>query len=228
MTYQPHILLQFSGSLYTDEIWSCGLRIRLSTVANNTPEGRRQWAEDNLADLSGDVQTWFVDTDSQIAAGAKLLSVKLNPIGADGRYESSEETIEQVFVPTPGVTGAAGPYPPQVTTVLSLKTSIARGAGSNGRIFAPTGALTIDPATGRIAAAMVTAMAGSFASFIESINDEAGLDDASPQVVVASNVGSPGPMQPATSIRVGNVVDTQRRRRNALPENYTTVALAAP
>ena len=77
-------------------------------------------------------------------------------------------------------------------------------------------------ATGRITSADTEAMANSAAQLITDLDNQPSIDINNPRVIIASDLGAPGPYHVVTGVQVGDVVDTQRRRRNALPEAYTS------
>lgn len=122
----------------------------------------------------------------------------------------------------------AGPstlqLPPQVSVVLSIQTLTPGGTG-RGRVYLPALALQPDT-TGHIATGSVTSILGSFNSglttFETTIRDVA--DDAEMNLAVYSAKGA-GAVHNATAIRIGNVFDTQRRRRDALVEAYQSTAV---
>jgi hypothetical protein len=113
--------------------------------------------------------------------------------------------------------GQALRYPSQVSLAVSLMTET-RGAGGRGRFYlpAPSGALLSN--TGRMAVADRDAVAGSVKTLLDNLNDQPGLEGNAPRVVVAS---SKGMNSTVTAVRVGDVFDTIRRRRNGLGEVYT-------
>lgn len=145
----------------------------------------------------------------------RLLGVKWAPQGTDGKYGDDGEAREY-FLPSPLDGSGSGGYP-QIALCLSLRTSRARGYASNGRMYIPS----TYPVGGDGFISETTAgnSAVSAAAFIGEING-IGLGDVS----VMSNVGA-GRIEAVTAVRVGRVMDTQRRRRNQLPELY---ALPAP
>lgn len=222
MTYRPHILLSFGGRFFASEQWANNLRIQLGPAASSvvSPENLQTWAEENIEDIAADVEAWFTRIESRISQAAKLDWLKLNAIGANGRYVSQEATNLFEWSNADAPSGTVTATYPQLTVAVSLLTDAARGRASRGRIYPPTGIMTLDNTTGRIADTNASDMAGSMLQLLNEIANEPGLDLSSPRVVVASELGSPGPMRDVTSVAVGNVVDTQRRRRNELVEIY--------
>jgi hypothetical protein len=200
--------LQMSGATYGPEIWSCGLNIQSFGDPDAQPEDLDPWLNACGA--------WMQRSTSGISSLAFLRLVKVNLVGADGRYlDDSETRYAETNIPG-GVPGAAAW--PQLSAALTLKTDAQRGLASKGRIYPPlTGAVAVDGQTGQIAQSAAQGMATSLTTLINTIN---GLGFG--EVVVASKGGQTGNgvFRKVTSVVCGSVMDTQRRRRNALPEFY--------
>lgn len=103
--------------------------------------------------------------------------------------------------------------PFQCATVVTLKTDVANRHG-NGRFFLPPLAAAVLDA-GRVNAASMTSLVAAFTAFFDALNT-AGL-----QPQVRNRTGHIS--TPVTAGRMGNVIDTQRRRRNKLLETFTPV-----
>lgn len=114
-----------------------------------------------------------------------------------------------------GGTGATVPCPNQISTVCSIQTATA-GSRARGRMFLPppiAGALST---TGRLTAGSVTVLADNLEDYFDA------MTTAGHSLVVVSGVGGVWTDYAATNIRVGDVLDTQRNRRNQLAEVYQT------
>lgn len=225
MTYRPHILVQFGGRLFSTEQWSCGLRMTLGdpeTLNLVSEESMQEWAVENIQDIADDITAWFTRSTSYISSAARLDFVKANTIRADGRYWDEEGTnvldLPLQTAPQGGVT----PGEPQNTVAISLLTAATRGRAHRGRVYPPTGNLPVTAATGKLSASVPAEMAASFGQLIDELNNEPGFDVQSPRVVIASDLGNPGPARNVTAVTAGDVVDTQRRRRRSLVEAYAT------
>lgn len=106
-----------------------------------------------------------------------------------------------------------GVLPPQVSVVVSLRTALATRAG-RGRIYLPPfDVVTVAPTTGRVGSTSVATVVSSVEGFLGSLVD----DDLTP--VIYSRANRSG--QNITRFDVGNVFDTQRRRRDKLIEVRT-------
>lgn len=227
MTYAPHIRLQFGGSLFVTEQWSCSLNMRIG-AQNVDPTSIvldlwEQWTRDNIEDLAADVRTWHESAEARNSQAARLEYVKANVIGPDGRYRNPGETVGIFYTGTDRQPGSRTPGLAQDTVCVSLLTDVTRGRASRGRFYPPTGQMTPDAQTGRISAGEVEGVVLGAQQLLDNLANQPGIDANNPRVVVASELGSPGPQRDVTSVAVGNVVDTQRRRRKDLPEAYTSL-----
>lgn len=225
MTYPEHILLQFGGRLFDIEQWSCGLRIDIFAGTLGTDAGANEtWSANNIEDVADDVSAWFTRAESYTSNKARLDYVKLNSIGTNGKYTSADATNVVEFPLGTSPVGTYTPGYPQNTAVVSLLTDLSRGPAHRGRCYPPTGQIGMTTA-GHMAQGQCEYMAGSFAQLIGDLNNQPGLDADDPRVVVVSKLGSPGPRKEVTSVSVGDVIDTQRRRRESMPELYWAAAI---
>lgn len=217
MTYQPHYLLTWGGQLLEAEEWSNSLRIIPGPDVAPTV-GEAQAALDELVP----VISAYVESASYSSA-AVLNWIKLNPIGPDGRY-IYPVTVEWQ-APDNTINGTAGVYAPQLAVVVSLRTAIGRGRASRGRYFLP-----LQPnlgTNGRMTGVQTQTLADDAASFLEQINGVLATEAQGAVVGVLSELGNPGPASAVLRTLVGDVLDTQRRRRNQLPENYAESIVGA-
>lgn len=233
MAYKEHLLLQFGGSLYGSEIWSCGIRVArpIETGLGDLPE---TYVDDYVNDIRAFINTTYFNDQTT------LDFVKCNKIGPDGRYMSSTHTVERQLAGTTGALaqgrGTGGSYvPPQSSLAVTLHTAKQRGPGSRGRFYvpAPVAAASVladgrlpDPASG---GSLYANFVGHCVTFIRNLNNMPLVDpDNAPRVVVATPGGRNMPEGDnivVTGVSVGRVVDTQRRRRNALEEAPVITAL---
>lgn len=191
-------------------------------VASGTTPGEAfsftMHAEANLS--TGDAATAFGDALTACwAAGMDELTtpdVDLTLASAAAINEATDGQITRVEVVL-ALTGtdAGEMLPFQCATVISLLTASATRHG-RGRFYLPPLAVsTLD--TGRTSAAAITTLDTAWTAFFDSLN----TDGVNP--VVRNRTGHVS--TPVTSARVGNVIDTQRRRRNKLVEVYTAITV---
>lgn len=112
-------------------------------------------------------------------------------------------------------TDASGPVPPQCCVVVSMRTALFNKSG-RGRFYLP--ALGTDNVVaGRIKAASVTQMTTAAQKMVQSLNG-AGY-------TVCIYHRSSKTHDNVTSVNVGDVFDTQRRRRDKLVEARTSLSV---
>jgi len=213
---QNHILVQYGGTIYTNEIWSNSLRLGFTDPHVST------YIEDyvaanyvNAATAVGNVFSnyTYASTDT------KLTYFKMNAVGTDGHYSSSSVTNRFDYT-APGKPGggSAGSGAPQLAVAVTLLTGAVRGLANKGRIYVP--ALNATAAGGSMSSTIADTFTAGTKLIIDALN--AMPNDSllgTPKVSVMSNVRN-GVTRRVIGIRVGVVVDTQRRRRSALKESY--------
>jgi hypothetical protein len=206
----------FGSSYGGAEIWSTGFY--MGTPGGDAPIP----SESSAAAIKAAWQTFFTATGTSISYLWKTEGIKIAHL--------DKVTAKTVDVPvtsyyTTAIAGqnAGTGYPPQVSVVATLLADNGKGYGGKGRMYLPGVAAGLD-GTGHIAPGVNATLATGMANFFAAVN---GSTDAPGILVNASQgadreVASGRVNRPVTHIRVGNVYDTQRRRRNALTEVYAT------
>lgn len=204
-----HLYVQWGGKLPGGEQWSCGLRLRKKTPG----------APDNgsalLAGVSTAVSEYHSDPDTLISAAAKLSFVKVNAIGVNGHYVS-QSTNQTALADIPGGISGGATYPNQVCCVVTLTTGFSRGPAHKGRFYLPLPAGMVLAADGRVPAPTAASVATQTSAFLSSLNTV----NADYEVAVFSRKdGAPGNRRVVGNV-VGRVLDTQRRRRRSMAEDW--------
>lgn len=218
-----HGYLQWGGVLPGDEIWSVGLRLG---ALNNFLLGSFDYEGtdvDALLDYYVTKITAFHQRAvSMISSRAQLDFVKLNKINVEGKYADQGNSHVRFLNPKINGGGVGNAPPNQVALALTLTTDVQRGPANKGRIYMPL-PMCVPAPDGLISIADATSIMHSFRTLLEDISDTPGIDGAeTPDVLVMSRkAGSPAARY-VTGVKVGRVLDTQRRRRNHLKENYVT------
>lgn len=226
MAYAPgpfsheHGYLQWGGTLPGGEIWSCGLRMAaLGSIIGGTFPLNGGDIETYLDKYVIDIKAFHQRATTAIGPRALLNFVKLNKIGLDGHYVDSDTHV-RFFANVAGGGVTSNVHPNQVALAVSLTTDVDRGPASKGRIYLPLPALLVET-DGLISIANITPIVASWRTFLEALSDAPGLDNGeTPEVVVMSRKAGAPAARTVTGVRIGRVLDTQRRRRNALKENY--------
>lgn len=225
MAYPEHWLFSFGGAILGGvDVWSNNVRFANDdgSIPINTDEG------DILEGLMSDLQARFVadagSTGLGYSSAVDLRWGKFNKIGPDGRYASATEThVLDLPAPVPGLQTPAASIP-QVALAVSWGTGRARGPASRGRIYVPMPQQVPQLTTGRLTAAQTAKAADNWAALLQEWGDEPGIDMSGLVPSVVSSVGT-GAAEPITRVRVGDVLDTMRSRRNAMEEVYSTATV---
>lgn len=226
MPYSPHYRVRVSGVFAADtdnpyEIWSWGFQYGSSaTVVPNPVPPIDNDVFDTLLGLITDLHE---SPSAKIATEAKLTEVKVSAIDPDGHVVVNgngafRQRVVQ-FSPEDHQGGGGGiVHPPQVALCASLQT-VRAGRHSRGRFYLPAPVIPVT-SSGVISQANRDTVAGRLGVFLNAVN---AIDDTANAVIVA---GSDGISSAVNILRLGLVLDTQRRRRNALAENYVLTAVS--
>lgn len=216
--FQPHYRLQFGGSLFTVEGWSCRLNITSSGTLMDSAA-----ADTAFPALWAAVQSWVQNADAALSQATHLDYVKFNEINAAGHYVHPSAVREKHFdTPIPGTGGdahAMANLPAQISVVVSLLTANLRGKAHRGRMYTPALAAYFDQSSGLLNQQGL--IASSATTLLNAINA------AVPNHGV-SIISTTGESNHVTRVAVGHVFDTMRTRRKSLPEKtYVQGALLA-
>jgi hypothetical protein len=167
--------------------------------------------------------TTFFTTGSGISSAFTFTEVKAALLTTDGKYVDPSGAV--VSHPTTAVVGpeTGAPLPPQCALVATLIAGSGKGLAGKGRMYIPGVKWNID-GTGHLDTGAVSSLGTKLTQFVNAVN---ALTPRPGVVINASRghakLGGQGARNvPVNGIRVGNVYDTQRRRRNALAETYWT------
>lgn len=233
-----HQYLTVIGDSYgSTERWQFGLRISDGGVSN-------QVTAEAVAD---DIEAWWRGTTGYVSSTQflpssthRLTELKCARIGTDGQYPDGQASYSHFYLPP--IAGLGTPpagQTPQSTVAVTLTTAVPRGLASKGRIFLPP-SQRYQPATadGLLSTADATSIRQSIIVLINAINANTevgnvqvfsrGKGEASYNAVkkrVEYTYPNTGAVNNVTGVRVGRVVDTQRRRRRSLAEQPVAASL---
>lgn len=205
-----------------------------------TLPGGESWSVNPAYRENFDVTTWS-QTEGQAAAtaiGALTVPADLKTLqGAAApfsqvRVERRSDANELLGAAEAAWTGGGQPTqssskPYQSATVISLRSNVP-GASGRGRLYWPAIGSTLSTTTLRLATPTTTAVATAAKTYLDAI--ETALKEAfhpSPDITdVRLAVYSPTRRSCTDIVRieVGDILDTQRRRRDAVVEAYASVA----
>lgn len=154
---------------------------------------------------------WTGQLDAFISADVAMTAVSTASLD---ETTGSQISRLETGVSRPGVaTGEMLPY--QCTVAVSTRSDLATRAG-RGRFYLPPLAEG-NTAGGRLSSTAQAGIVTAVNQFFSSL-DTGGLE---PVILSRSTMGT----TPITRFDVGDVIDTQRRRRNGLLENRTTASV---
>jgi hypothetical protein len=223
MAYPTHALLAWGGTLHGVEQHVTTMRL----VGNAGSELGDDEAQAFMANLEPALRTYI--TGGGFHSGYRVTWMKLNNIGPDGKYVSKTNTNRRDFV-TVMNGGSTSGHPAQIALACTLTTTAQRGLASKGRFYqGGLGLSGYTPATadGLISATQAADFGNRCKTLLEAINNNPGLDanfgGYDVHIVSDGGLSGVGVARKVTGIKVGRVLDTQRRRRGSLVENYSPV-----
>jgi hypothetical protein len=205
-----HIYVQWGGKLPGGELWSCGFR--MWKASGSTPAS----ATALLGQISTAITQYHGRPDTHIAPVAKLSFVKVNAMDVLGHYQGAG-TTQALYADLPGGGTGGAQNANQVAQAVSLTTGFSRGPAHRGRFFNPAPDCLPDVTSGLAPASYAQALANSAKALLTDVN----LGGGEQMVIMSRKAGAPG-HRAVTGVQVGRVLDTQRRRRGAIPEDYKT------
>lgn len=217
--WHPHTLVTFGGKLNTavadQEIWQCGVRVMKAGAAAPLDDH-----DAYLAHINVNLASWFTSADNwTFPTQATLAWIKANPIGADGLYSDTTTHLFDYAPPVAGHGTGATPWPDIMCIAISWKTAKAvrkHSYATHGRIYPPNyGSMGANDGGMRKAVGVANAWLSAGSALLGVLNG-----GANPCVPIVAS-GHNGEYQPITGVRVGDVLDVQRRRKDALKENYS-------
>lgn len=219
-----HVKVTLFGTCFGGaEEWSTGFRMGSEAEGSGNFAIPAGW----LALAAAAWQTYFTNGSNGFSNIYKTNGIKAAIITETGATDLAN--VETYSYGTPITGGSGGTYyPPQISLVAQLAAASPIGLGAKGRMYLPGINFGIN-ASGVLNVTEAQAVANGLRTFLDACESAA----LSPGYVMNASKGRPGipftaPVnRRVTSVRVGSVYDTQRRRRNQLPETYYTAALAA-
>lgn len=219
-----HVKVVIFGDMYTGaEEWSTGFRIGAEDPGSGNFGVSQAWVDA----LKTPWSNFFSGATEGFSFRFRTLGIKASLILADGTTDLDEIKTSTYATPIVGGSASAG-FPPQCTIVAQLRASSPVGLGAKGRMYLPGQSYGLD-ATGHLSGSDTARCALGLRNFLDAA--ETATD--SPGYIINASKGRVGIPYAApvnrrvTMVRVGDVVDTQRRRRNALTEAYAESSLVA-
>jgi len=147
----------------------------------------------------------------------KLTGARIEARQLDGTLENVVEKVADT--PRPG-TGTVG-HPFQSAAVLSLRTATP-GASGRGRLYLPATGVALDLSSLRISGIVPANLLIGMQTYLSGILTALRAQKPATSLAVYSRKNSQ--LNLVNAISAGDIVDTQRRRRDTLVENYVTAS----
>lgn len=209
-----------SGTLPGGEVWSVGAHF-VGAAGVPTAQSFAQldaWAGRIAALNAGNVVPAGVRNIMSTAVA--VTSVRCELLNGDASLAQAAER----GTPDPR-TGVGTPTKPLQTSLVASLFTGRPGRSYRGRMYWPALGLGLGATDGRVSNATCQAVATETAQFLRNVGAQAGFESEPGFLVVCSqtlNVNTP-----VTEIRVGDVPDVQRRRRDALTEGIFSAPMPA-
>jgi hypothetical protein len=222
---QRHLLVrangQFGSASVAKDFWSAGLRLGTAAGTNLTVTE----IEAFLSAVKSAYSTFHGASAVKAGDGCFLTHLTGAQIGTDGKYDpAGAETAREDYSPViAGNTGSVMPY--STAFVYSLRTGIARGYASNGRMYWPACSMIVDGASGRRTTPEVTASVNAFKTLVDALNVAGNAVEPGMRVRVYSQVGA-GLSREVTHVRADGRLDSQERREDDVASTWFETAVA--
>lgn len=210
------IRLRIEGTIPGGEVWSVNPTFALpsSSVQDMDYAGAQSRA---TACSNVVVPTPLLDAMGG-TANTKITTFTVEARTSDGTLQVSASALKTI-----SATGSTNAHPAQTAIVCSLRSNSPGGRG-RGRLYWPAIGKSLDATTLRWPSAGQAALLTGFDTYLGALQDALNVDEIPGltefQLAVWSRTSQSFP--PVVRLQVGDVPDTQRRRRDALAENYTT------
>lgn len=209
------------GSLGTVEKWSTSTAYGIVGLA---PDVADQATTDAMATAIRTATTSANVTANLLALLSTSGNIEAIRVEKRAEDESVLNVAEQLLTTALAGTGTANKTP-QDALVFSLRTSTP-GARGRGRMYWPALSQNLS-ASFQVTSPTPAVLAGNVKTWLQAINtamDGVYIAQASAlRVALAVRSGTDHVSRDVTQIQVGSVLDTQRRRRDTLPESYGAV-----
>ena len=209
------------GTLGSVETWSTSTNWGVFGLSPDTPD---QAAVDGIL---ARLRTYTTSTN----VGAAFKALLSSNASIDGwRVEKRAEderilSIAEGLIGTPVLGASGASKTPQDAIVFSLRTNTP-GARGRGRMYFPAVGAALNTSW-QLTNPVPATLAAEVRTWLNAIGNEMnqyfiGIGDAR-RVVLSVRSVTDHVCRDVVQLQVGSVLDTQRRRRDALPETYSTV-----
>lgn len=206
------IRVSIKGSMPGGEVWSVNPIWKQGTGDLGLTFTQAQAIATNVSAIS-----LSIPLRSLFSAETRIVGCRVESRDTGGTlFAQAEASVASVV----GGSGAQN-HPFQTSIVQSLRTAVA-GARGRGRLYWPATGLALDSASLRVPTASVSAALGAVKAYLASIDTIVKAQSAGSTLCVWSRTDNV--LRDVNEMRMGDVLDVQRRRRDALVEGVTVTA----
>lgn len=180
-------------------------------------------ADVTTANLTSICDTWATTLQHAVFQWADYSHVsraKIAAVGTDGH----DLTEPLSAGPTADQHGSATQIHPQLSIEIGLWSGHKFGVANYGKMYLPHTAFSLDTVKCTTYPGNLPTALGYMQSWINGLTGLAGGWTGTPIPVIMSRLGT-GTTKGVTQLRTGVVTDTQRRRRDKIPESLVSVTL---
>ena len=221
----PHNVIRILGASPDGEVWSVNPRFVLKGVLGGQAAVEDQEAMETIcADIAALHDGYVLPTAPRqaLSSALSITGIRMEAISDEGLLIGAAE--HTLATPRAGLTSAIRPL--NVAWCVTLNHGAQYGRSGRGRLFWP--ALGSVPTLGntlRVTNANRAAFLGDLVGWLEAfagiIRDQGGMGATSARQVVWSR--TKGTITEVDNLSLGDILDSQRRRRDALREQRTTI-----
>lgn len=209
------IKMTFGGDLQdTDEVWSCGFHIGKES-SNTTQADLESLSLFTTSGINTVLEDFYKNAGTRAPNKMRLQWIKFAAIGTNGKYLGAPV---EYYYPTAIQGGNAGNFVPSTASVITLVADKFKDPGKYNRFYLPVVAPTGN-GNYRETSGQTDGKALQVKGLIQGINIVLMAELLGLRIRVVSQKA--GIYRDIDRVRVGDVIDTQRRRRNALREVYS-------
>jgi len=206
------VRISLTGELPNGEKWSVNPVWGLNDFPVSTTPAQITTIANGIAGLSGTVFPTIFMTPNTRWTGCRVEART-----RQGVLENQAEAVRAN--PTSGTGTASHPF--QTSMVVSLRTQ-AVGASGRGRLYFPATGMVLDADTLRPITTNVNLALGATKSLLTAIDGVVRTTFNTARLGVWSRKGAV--INNVNGLQLGDIMDVQRRRRDALVESYSTLA----
>lgn len=172
-------------------------------------------------DMALDFRTFLNAIKQYVTADFVWTQYKIALVNPNGRYDFGSS----VFIPDTLLngTGTAGnTLPPENAIAMSLRAPVI-GRKGRGRMYLPALVNTVTT-SGRVNSTVRTTLANAMVQLLADLQDAPGVDWVNRYTVAVTSAGALTAIRPS-EVRIGDLMDVQKRRQAQVDETYTSVSL---